>query len=77
MKCYVSISHTFWILIHSIGMLLFPLLLVFLARIKKVFALEGIIYMLTKTPIDAFNDKSYRQVSRHDLSVISVLVERQ
>ena len=48
-----------------------------LARIKKVFALEGIIYMLTKTPIDAFNDKSYRQVSRHDLSVISVLVERQ
>ena len=47
------------------------------STVKKVVALEGTINMLTKTPIDEFNDKSYRQVSRHDLSVISVLVERQ
>ena len=47
------------------------------STVKKVVTLEGTINMLTKTPIDEFNDKSYRQISRHDLSVLSVLVERQ
>ena len=49
------------------------------STVKKVVTLEGTINMLTKTPIDEFNDKSYRyrQISRHDLSVLSVLVKRQ
>ena len=67
MKCYVRISHTFRILIHSIGMLVFPLLLAFLARVndKNIVDLEGITNMLAETPIAEFNDKIYRQISWH------------
>ena len=65
LKCFVRISHTFRILIHSIGMLVFPLLLALLARVndKNAVDLQGITNMLAKTPIEELNNKIYRQIS--------------
>ena len=46
-------------------MLVFPLLLAFLARVndKNIVDLEGITNMPAETPIAEFNDKIYRQIS--------------
>ena len=68
MKCFVRISHTFRILIHSIEMLVFPLLLALLALLARVndknaVDLQGITNMLAKTPIEELNIKIYRQIS--------------
>ena len=68
MKCFVRISHTFRILIHSIGMLVFPLLLALLALLARVndknaVDLQGITNMLAKTPIEELNIKIYWQIS--------------
>ena len=70
LKCFVRISHTFRILIHSIGMLVFPLLLALLALLARVndknaVDLQGITNMLAKTPIEELNNKIYRQISWH------------